>query len=152
MVSPDDQELSVAIKNARSPAWSVRAAAGRQLAVSDRIHEVADVLHHLLLDTQDTAVTSQTAEALLARKDTVGLRHVLLARSYAAEPSTADEIQAALACDPDWMTTEGADRLIKQLRELVTDSDDGVRDEAQRILAGIRPREEWARGPDNDTL
>lgn len=50
------------------------------------------------------------------------------------------------------MTTEGADRLIKQLRELVTDSDDGVRDEAQRILAGIRPREEWARGPDNDTL
>ncbi|WP_405668187.1 hypothetical protein OG379_39045 [Streptomyces sp. NBC_01166] len=97
-------------------------------------------------------MTSQTAEALLARKDTVGLRQVLLARSYAAEPSTADEIQAALNCDPDWMTTEGADRLIKQLRELVTDGDDGVRDEAQRILAGIRPREEWARGPDNDTL
>ncbi|MCX5205762.1 hypothetical protein OG897_30460 [Streptomyces sp. NBC_00237] len=152
MVSSDDQELSTAIKNADSPAWSVRAAAGRQLATSDKIDEVADVLHRLLLDAQDTAVTSATAEALLARKDTLGLRYVLLARSYATETWTAHEIQAALDCDPDWMTTKGADRLIKQLGALVTDGDAGVRDEAQRILSRLRPREEWARDSDHDTL
>lgn len=54
MVFSDDQELSTAIKNAGSPAWSVRAAAGRQLATSDRIDEVPDVLHSLLLDARDT--------------------------------------------------------------------------------------------------
>jgi hypothetical protein len=150
MVSSGDQELSTAIKNADSPAWSVRAAAGRQLATSDRIDEVADVLHRLLLDTQDTAVTSETAEVLLARKDTLGLRCVLLARSYAAETWTADEIQAALDCDPEWMTTEGADRLIQQLTALATDEDVGVRDEAQRILARQRPREKWARDTNHD--
>ncbi|MFD5754107.1 hypothetical protein [Streptomyces mirabilis] len=149
MVSSGDQELRTAINNADSPVWSVRAAAGRQLAMSDRLEEVADVIHRLLLDDQDTAVTSETAEALLARKDTIGLRYVLLARSYAAETWTADEIQAALDCDPDWLMTEGADRLIKQLHELATDGDDGVRDEVQRILARLRPREEWARGSDD---
>ncbi|MFI5805007.1 hypothetical protein [Streptomyces sp. NPDC051561] len=152
MVSTDDQELSKVIEDAASPTWSVRAAAGRRLARSAGIAEVADVLHRLLLDAQDTGVTSQTAEALLARKDTVGLRHVLLARSWAADPSTAEEIQAALDCDPDWMTTQGADRLIKQLRELATDADYGVRDEVRRILARIRPREEWARDRDDDAL
>ncbi|MEW1930383.1 hypothetical protein [Streptomyces sp. NPDC088360] len=152
MVVSGSQELSMAIKHADAPAWSVRAAAGRQLAMSDRLHEVADVLHRLLLDAQDTAVTSETAEALLARKDTPGLRCVLLARSWAADLSTAGEIQAALDCDPDWMTTAGADRLIKQLRELATDSDHGVRDEAQRMLAPIRPREDWARGTHDQTL
>ena len=69
------------------------------------------------------------------------MRCVLLARSYAAETWTADEIQAALDCDPEWMTTEGADRLIQQLTALATDEDAGVRDEAQRILARRRPRE-----------
>ncbi|MFB8240138.1 hypothetical protein ACFC58_26695 [Kitasatospora purpeofusca] len=145
MASLDDQELSTAIRNADSPAWSVRAAAGRRLARSDRIDEATDVIHRLLLDVQDTAVTQETAVALLEREDTVGLRCVLLARSHASETWTAEEIQAALDCDPDWMTTQGADRLIEQYRELGTDQDDGVRDEAQRLLARLRPREEWAR-------
>ncbi|WP_327072478.1 hypothetical protein OG196_04350 [Kitasatospora purpeofusca] len=141
----DDQELSTAIRNAVSPAWSVRAAAGRWLARSDRIDEATGVVHRLLLDVQDTAVTQEPALALLERKDTVGLRCVLLARSCASETWTAEEIQAALDCDPDWMTTEGADRLIEQYRELAADQDVGVRDEAQRLLARLRPREEWAR-------
>ncbi|MEU1466413.1 hypothetical protein ABZ467_38690 [Streptomyces sp. NPDC005727] len=140
----DDQDLSTAITNADSPAWSLRAAAGRQLAASTKIDEVADILLRLLLDPHDTGVTQETADALLARKDTTGLRHVLLARSFAASFDTADQISAALDADPDWLTTEGADRLIKQLRELTTDDDPGVRDEAERILARIRPREEWA--------
>ncbi|KJY25479.1 hypothetical protein, partial [Streptomyces sp. NRRL S-495] len=118
----------------------------RQLAMSDRIDEATDLIHRLLLDVQDTAVTQETAEALLEREDTLGLRCVLLARSHASETWTAAEIQAALDCDPDWTTTQGADRLIEQYRELATDQDEGVRDEAQRLLARLRPREERARG------
>ncbi|WP_405771388.1 hypothetical protein OG539_41215 [Actinacidiphila glaucinigra] len=40
---------------------------------------MADVIHRLLLDAQDTAVTQETAVALLARRDSIGLRRVLLA-------------------------------------------------------------------------
>ncbi|MFI2612950.1 hypothetical protein [Kitasatospora sp. NPDC018619] len=145
MMSPDDQELTTAIRDADSPDWAVRAVSGRRLAASDKIDEVASILHRLLLDAQDTAVVQETAETLLARKDTAGLRCVLLARSRASETWTADEIQAALDGQPDWMTTEGADRLIAQLRGLAADEDAGVCDEAQRILARLRPRQEWAR-------
>ncbi|MEV8529395.1 hypothetical protein AB0451_35525 [Streptomyces sp. NPDC052000] len=152
MVSPDDQELSAAVQDADSPDWSVRAAVGRRLATSDKIDEMADVLHRLLLDPQDSGVTQETAEALLARKDTAGLRCVLLARSQAVEFWTADQLEAALNCDPEWMTTEGADQLIQQLHELTADDDAGVRDETQRILSRLRPREEWARGSDDDPL
>ena len=151
METLDDQELDMAIQNAGSPIWSVRAAAGRQLAMSDRIDEVADVLHRLLLDIQDTAVIQETAVALLERIDTTGLRCVLLARSYASETWTADEIQAALDGNPGWMTIEGADQLIKQYRELATDQDVGVRDEVQRLLARLRPREERARETEPDS-
>ncbi|MGW3892509.1 hypothetical protein ACWD69_27835 [Micromonospora chokoriensis] len=139
MVFSDDQELGTAIRNADSPAWSVRAAAGRHLARSRGIDEVADTLHRLLLDPQDTAVTQETAMALLERKDATGLRLVLLARSYAADEATAAEIQAALDCNPDWMTPVGADRLTKQLRDLAMDEDAGVRDEARAILGRLRP-------------
>ncbi|MGC4865442.1 hypothetical protein ACLQ3B_08410 [Micromonospora sp. DT53] len=139
MVVSDDQELGRAIGNADSPTWSVRAAAGRHLARSREIDEVADVLHRLLLDPHDTAVTWRTAEALLERGDAVGLRLVLLARSNAAAEATAEEIQAALDCNPDWMAAAGADRLTKHLRNLAMDEDAGVRDEARRILGSLRP-------------
>ncbi|RKN19215.1 hypothetical protein D7147_16810 [Micromonospora musae] len=139
MVFSDDQELGTAIRDADSPTWSVRAAAGRHLARSRGIDEVADTLHRLLLDPQDTAVTWETAKALLERIDAMGLRLVLLARSYAADEATADEIQAALDCNSDWMTPAGADRLTKHLRDLAMDEDAGVRDEARRILDRLRP-------------
>ncbi|WP_051940074.1 hypothetical protein [Phaeacidiphilus oryzae] len=151
MAPLDDQELSAAIENASSPAWSVRGEAGRQLASSDKIEEVADVLHRLLLDAQDTWVIQETADALLERKDTVGLRYVLLAYSQAGTYDAVDHLGAALDCNPEWMTTEGADRLIKQLRTLATDEDAGVRDEAQQILAKLRPREEWASESEADS-
>lgn len=139
MVFADDQELGRAIGNADSATWSVRAAAGRHLANSREIDEVADVLHRLLLDPHDTAVTWQTAEALLERKDAAGLRLVLSARSNAAVEATAEELQAALDCNPDWMTAEGAGRLTKHLRELTIDEDAQVRDEARRILGPLQP-------------
>ncbi|WP_394437721.1 hypothetical protein [Streptomyces sp. SGAir0957] len=150
MAPLDDQELSTAIQNADSPEWAVRGAAGRRIAGSDRIEEVAGVIQRLLLDAQDTWVIQETAEALLEREDTIGLRHVLLAYSQAGSYDVVDQLGAALDCKPVWMTTEGADRLIKQCRELATDRDAGVRGEAQQILAKLRPREEWARAPEAD--
>ncbi|MFF3291724.1 hypothetical protein [Streptomyces sp. NPDC003023] len=146
-----DQELGAAIQQVGSPEWSVRAAAGRQLAASDRIGDVAGLLHRLLLDAQDTAVIQETAVALLERKDTIGLRLVLLAYSRAAANDAVDEIGAALDCDPEWMTTEGADQLIKHYRELAADQDSGVRDEAQQRLARLLLREEGARGSEADS-
>ncbi|MFI0968343.1 hypothetical protein ACH4S8_44480 [Streptomyces sp. NPDC021080] len=104
------------------------------------------------MDRRDSAVTQETAEALLARKDTAGLRCVLLASSQAVEFSTIDQLGAALDCNPEWMTTDGADRLIQQLHELAADEDAGVRDEAQRILSRLLPREEWTRDGDDDPL
>ncbi|MFI0960737.1 hypothetical protein ACH4S8_04880 [Streptomyces sp. NPDC021080] len=134
----DDQDMCSAVNDASSPEWAVRAAAGRRLALSTRIAEVADVLLRLLLDAHDTGVTAETAEALLSRKDIAGLRCVLLARSQAEETWTADEIHAALYGDPGWMPTEGPGRLIKQLQELTIDEDEGVRGEAERMLADLR--------------
>lgn len=145
MAPLDDQELITAIQNAASPVWSVRGAAGRRLADSDKIVEMADVIQRLLLDAQDTWVIQETAEALLERRDTIGLRQVLLAYSRAGTYDTVDHLGAALDCNPEWETTQGADRLIKQYRELATDPDTGVRNEAQQILAKLRPREERAR-------
>ena len=139
MVSFDDQARKAAIKNADSPEWSLRAAAGRELATSARIEEAADVLLRLLLDPHDTAVTQETAETLLARGDTLGLRYVLLAMSRATEDSTLDELGAAFDCTPDWMTDDGADRLIEHLGELAMDDDAGVRGEAHSILKALRP-------------
>ncbi|MER7579561.1 hypothetical protein [Kitasatospora sp. NPDC097691] len=133
-----DREPTDPLAAADSPSWSVRAAAGRRLAAAPRIEDVADVLHRLLLDDQDTAVTSETAVALLARGDLPGLRAVLAARADAADQGTADQLSAELDCDPRWMTGNGAGELIRQLRALTSDTDPRVRDEAQRRLSLLR--------------
>ncbi|MFB7368959.1 hypothetical protein ACFC0D_03845 [Streptomyces sp. NPDC056222] len=84
-------------------------------------------------------MTSDTAVALLARGDLSGLRAVLAARAQATETATADQLSAELDCDPRWMTSEGvAPELIQQLRELSTDADPEVRDEARRRLSPFR--------------
>ncbi|MEV6897414.1 hypothetical protein [Amycolatopsis sp. NPDC051372] len=85
---------------------------------------------------------------MLARKDTAGLRCVLPAGSRAVEFWTRDALVAALDCNPEWMTTAGADRLIQELHELAADDKAGVRDEAQGILSHPRPRKEQARDSD----
>ncbi|MFE2853604.1 hypothetical protein ACFXJO_21025 [Streptomyces lavendulae] len=133
-----EQGLRDAIAAAESPAWSVRAAAGRRLAAAPQIEGVAGVLHRLLLDAQDTGVTSDTALALLARRDLAGLRAVLAARAVASDQGTADQLAAELDCDPRWATGEDGDELIAQLRILAADQDPDVRNEAQLRLTSLR--------------
>lgn len=132
------QGLRDAIAAAESPASSVRAAAGRHLAAAPRIESVAGVLHRLLLDAQDTGVTSDTALALLARRDLAGLRAVLAARAVASDQGTADQLAAELDCDPRWATGQDGDELIAQLRTLATDRDPDVRSEALLRLTRLR--------------
>ncbi|MFE2141494.1 hypothetical protein ACFXA3_07010 [Streptomyces sp. NPDC059456] len=133
-----EQGLRRSIAEADSPAWHVRAAAGRRLAAAPRIEGVADVLHRLLLDAQDTGVTSDTAAALLARRDLAGLRAVLAARAVASDEGTADQLAAELDCDPRWATGEGGAELITQLRKLTSDTSPGVRNEALLRLSRLR--------------
>ncbi|MGG8406541.1 hypothetical protein ACM614_07875 [Streptomyces sp. 12297] len=133
-----EQALRGSIADADSPDWSVRAAAGRRLAAAPRIEGVTDVLHRLVLDAQDTGVTSDTAVTLLARRDLAGLRAVLAARAVASDQGTADQLAAELDCDPRWATGVDADSLIAQLRTLTSDKDPDVRNEALLRLASLR--------------
>ncbi|MFD9633232.1 hypothetical protein [Streptomyces violascens] len=128
-------EPASAAADANSPAWAVRAAAGRRLAVAAETPEAADVLHRLLLDERDTGVVQATAEALLARRDVAGLRVVLKALSRAEEFEVADQLAAEVHCDPRRLSGEpGAEEFVQQLRALATDTDEGVREEARRLL------------------
>jgi HEAT repeat protein len=130
--------ITCAVHEADSPLWSVRAAAGRRLAAAAPVPEVFEVLHRLLLDPDDTGVTQETAEALIQRGDTYGLRVVLAALACAQSFSTADQLLAEIDCDPRWTTENGADQLVQQLRELASDEDDGVRGEAQSLLLRMK--------------
>lgn len=133
-----DQALRRSIADADSPAWRVRVAAGRRLTAAPRIEGVAGVLHRLLLDAQDTGVTSETAVGLLARRDLAGLRAVLAARAEASDGGTADQLEAELDCDPRWATGEGRVELTMQLRALTSDADPEVRNEALLRLSRLR--------------
>ncbi|MFB9586575.1 MULTISPECIES: hypothetical protein [Streptomyces] len=133
-----EQGLRDSVAAAESAAWSVRAAGGRRLAAASQIESVASVLRRLLLDAQDTGVTSETAAALLARRDLAGLRIVLAARAAASDEGTTDQLAAELDCDPRWATGQDGDELITQLRTLASDRDPEVRDEA--LLRLSRPR------------
>ncbi|MFD9333134.1 hypothetical protein ACFWBF_01745 [Streptomyces sp. NPDC060028] len=82
-------------------------------------------------------MTQETAEALLARADTTGLKIVLKALSRAAHTWTSDQLSAAVDGDPEWMTEAGESRLIRQLQELRADADAGIRGEAERLLKPI---------------
>ncbi|WP_411107681.1 hypothetical protein [Streptomyces sp. cmx-4-9] len=131
-LSEIDNELSSALQDARSASWSVRAAAGRRLAGSAEEAGVADVLHRLLLDSQNTAVTRETAEALLERGDICGLRMVLVALS-SADDGTSDYLDGAIN-DVCCQSEEGLAQLKELSSVLVSDADDSISNEASRIL------------------
>ena len=120
---------------AASESWARRAAAGRQLAEWAE-HEVArPVLARLLLDDNDTGVTQETAQALLERRDMVGLRTVLSALSQAVSIGTADQLVSEVYSYQSWMIADGrADAFTDQLVALTDDLDAGIRDEAQQLL------------------
>jgi HEAT repeat protein len=135
------QRLDTWIEHAGSPVWSVRAAAGRQLAASAQTGHAAEVLLRLLLDPHDTAVTWETADALLERGDALGLRYVLLAMAEMTSEWTMDELAVAVHDHCVRAAGEGSNRLIGHLEELTTDDDAGVREEALALLAELVPEQ-----------
>jgi hypothetical protein len=127
--------VAAALHDAESESYEQRAAAGRQLAQWAEREEVAPVLERLLLDAHDTAVTQETAEALLQRRDLLGLRFVLAALSRAQELSTVDWLAGEVSSHRSWLLSDGrADEFDGLLMALTGDEDPGVCDEAHDFL------------------
>ncbi len=94
---------------------------------------MAGILRRLLLDSQDTAVTQETAEALLERRDAHGLRLVLAALATAAD-DTGDQLYDAIdnVC---YRSRDDLACLMVLCSELVADADSAVSQEAGRLLS-----------------
>ncbi|MFF2778919.1 hypothetical protein ACFVU3_28990 [Streptomyces sp. NPDC058052] len=120
------------LHDASSLSWAVRAAAGRRLAASADAPGAVDALRRLLLDEWDTAVTQETAEALLERRDVIGLRLVLEALA-AADDDTADQLDDAITSVCRQSVT-GVAQLEQFCLELASDLDGSLREEASAIL------------------
>lgn len=133
--------LMAALRHAESASWSRRAAAGRKLAAIAGQEEVVPVLERLLSDPNDTGVTQETAEALLQRRDLVGLRIVLATLSRVEEWWTADQLDGELFNYQSWMSAAGRrDQFVQQLETLAAEEDVGVREEAMRCFGGPEAR------------
>ncbi|MEU3606280.1 hypothetical protein AB0E83_12615 [Streptomyces sp. NPDC035033] len=129
-------ELNPLLQEAASASWSVRAAAGRRLAAFAEVPEAAEALRRLLLDDRDTFVTQETAEALLARRDVLGLRMVLAAFAD-ADDDTADHLDDALLGVRGGSEEDGR-RLAALCSALASDPDGTVRREARGLLGPLR--------------
>lgn len=130
-------ELESALAAASSPSWSQRVHAGRDLASFADVPEAAEALVGLLLDVEDTAVTRQTAKALVRVGTVAAVKLIALA------VAEADEHQA------DWLQTGVHDALV---------GPDGVLDVAvmcgqlarypeEAVRRGAAEVSEWADGP-----
>ncbi|MFC5153238.1 HEAT repeat domain-containing protein [Streptomyces amakusaensis] len=93
--------FETALAEASSPSWPVRARAGRDLASFADAPEAAEALARLLLDSEDTAVTRRTAEALARVGTPAATRLIALALSE------ADDNQA------EWIWTGMHDALME---------------------------------------
>jgi len=129
--APLPRTFAEALASAKHTSVEVRAAAGVMLASTPDLESVADVLLQLLLDPEDTYVTSETADALVGRRDVPGMRLVIAALARADEdsanwicdvvlhPETPEELAAttssltALTTEPDFAAK--ADALLQQL-------------------------------------
>lgn len=119
------------LSEASSPSWSVRARAARHLAVHAGDPEAGAALTGLLLDTEDTAVTRRTAEALARAGTVAAVRLVALALAE-ADDSQADWMQTGVR---DALTGAGGPAgLAAACRQLRLDPDEAVRRGAAEIL------------------
>jgi hypothetical protein len=113
--------------------------AGRCLAVFAERSEVRPRLLSLVLDADNTAVTAETAEALLRRRDEIGVR--IMAEALAdADDDHVNWIDAAAS----WVFLFQADHdaAVRTCRALVDDPNPRLRPGAGQLLellADIRP-------------
>jgi hypothetical protein len=125
-------------KLGRSDDYRDRADAGRGLAGFAERPEAAVALLRLILDNHDTLVTLTTAEAVLRRKDAIGLSLVASALTvadsnhdewiytaivnvfgvFSGDRDEAMQISEALTGDPDERVSLGARQLLEILTEI----------------------------------
>src|ERR1700759_1227763 len=117
-----------------------RADAGRALASFADVPQAQPALHRLLLDAADTFVTHATADALLRRKDTIGLATV--ARALAdADTNHADWIHTAVH-DVFTIYARERDNAVRTCAVLTEQADQQLRQGTQRLreeLTAINP-------------
>ncbi len=101
---------------ARSRNWDERAKAGRALALYAGDGEADMLLHRLLLDEENTAVTLDTAEALLQQRSAQCLALVASA-VVSADEQSRNWLETAVhsECMQDWGELFAARRLCEQL-------------------------------------
>ncbi|MFF9505084.1 hypothetical protein [Streptomyces sp. NPDC014656] len=123
---------------ARSSDFGDRADAGRGLAGFAEMEEAVGPLLELVLDREDTFVTRATAEALLRRHDSAGLRVVASALAVAS-PNHSDWIHTA-TLDAFAIYATDRDDAVRLCEALTRDTDEHVTLGARELhdsLSGI---------------
>jgi hypothetical protein len=114
-------------RQASSPDFADRAAAGAQLVAYADVPALVDLLLRLLLDEEDTFVTKEVSEALLARGDLTAMR--LFAKGW----HRADDDQIEDFGDPMLLVAER--RALWE--ELTMDPDYEIASGAREVLAWV---------------
>ncbi|MEU8780424.1 hypothetical protein [Streptomyces sp. NPDC048637] len=124
----------------RSHDYRDRADAGHGLAAFAEMQEARGPLLELVLNPGDTFVTRRTAEALLQRKDRVGMTIVASALAV-ANSNHSDWIHTAVV-DVFGVFSDDRDNAIRLCEEMSRDTDDRVALGARQlheVLAEIEP-------------
>jgi len=132
--SAEDDVPPLLLQLAVSPEVPDRMDAGQGLARYAGRPAVDALLHRLLLDEQNTAITYETAEALLARGDLVGARAVARAMAE-ADPRDLTAAWLLDAVHNAWrLRQEDVDRARRLCEALVSSGDALVRRGAAGLL------------------
>ena len=107
--------------------WQERSAEAATLAARAGEAEPGARLVALLLDPEDTAVSQAAAEALLARRDTAGLRLFVSAFGQ-AEEDTRNKLGDCLYDEPDLWSS------VKQVLARLADDDNPAVRAGSRVL------------------
>ena len=118
------------ISTAQSDDYQERASAGPQLAAFAGDIVVDSALVQLLLDVEDSDVTSETVQALLARRDEVGMR--LVAEALASDESKRHWLDFSLGVV--LKSTDESSWIEAVCRSLTGDQDEVVRRGARELL------------------
>lgn len=127
-------ELEAALAEGSAPSWTRRLRAGRDLASFAEVPEAAEVLVGLLLDTEDTAVTRQTATALTRVGTVAAIRLIALAVAE-ADDNQADWLQTGVR--DALLGTDGVPDITTACAELTRDSEKAVRRSAAEIWTWV---------------
>ncbi len=121
---------------ASSPAYQDRIDAGWGLARFAEVAEAQQALVKLVLDNRDTGVTYATAEALLRRFDTLGLRLVATALAT-ANWEQAGWIEQAIRKVLGF-TSGDRDAAVERCEPLTHSTNEEIRRGATRLLGELR--------------